>query len=60
MLGVLGWVGSLRLQKKGLDHICIVKQELISSMTEMSKHLSNGRTMEACLTPFHPPLKVSY
>ena len=37
MLGVLGWVGSLRLQKQGFGHLMSYQRELLSSMTEMSK-----------------------
>ena len=42
MLGVLGWVGTLRLQKQGFDHLMYYQRELISSMTEMSKQLFGG------------------
>jgi len=58
MLGVLRWVGSLRLQKQGFDHLMCYQGELISSVTKVPKQLFNGRTLEACLTPFHFPSKL--
>jgi len=55
MLGVLGWLGSLRLQKRGFDHLMYHQRELISSIIEMLKQLTDGITMEACLIPLHSP-----
>ena len=47
MLGVLGWVGSLRLKKQGYDHFLSCQRNSISSMTEISRQLFDGTTMEA-------------
>ena len=53
MLDVLGSVGSLRLQKQGYDHVSYYQRSLIPSMTETSRQLFDGITMEASLIPLH-------
>ena len=43
MLELLGWVGSVRLQKQGLDPLMYDQSELISSVIEVPRQCFDGK-----------------